>query len=339
MKKVDRIVPAHGNGGRMMHELIDGLFLKYFKSPLQGDQPDAAVFGPVEGRLAFTTDTFVVDPVFFPGGNIGNLAICGTVNDLAVTGAEPLWLSAAFILEEGFLLSELETIVATMAEEAEKAGVSIVTGDTKVVPKGKCDKVFINTAGVGRIVGNYNQIEGVKNVRPGDAILINGTVGDHGMAVLGAREAFRFRSPVVSDCAPLNGLIADVLSACPSVRFMRDPTRGGLATVLNELAEKCGMGILVDEADVPVSRGVTALCEMLGFDPLQIANEGKVLVVTSSGDAELALKAMRSHPLGREAAIIGHITEEFPRKVVLRTETGGKRLVEMLTGDPLPRIC
>jgi hydrogenase expression/formation protein HypE len=289
--------------------------------------------------MAFTTDSFVIDPLFFPGGNIGKLAVCGTVNDLAVSGADPLCISVAFIIEEGFSMKELESIVRSLAEEASKAQVIVVTGDTKVVNKGKCDKLFINTAGIGTVRKKNRLVSKARNIHPDDLILINGTIGDHGIAVMSARESFNFKTPVVSDCSSLNHLIRQVLDQSPKVKFMRDPTRGGVATVLNELARKTGLGIEIDESALPVNKGVTAMCELLGFDPLYIANEGKVLIVTDPAEGDHILEIMKKNELGRQSAIIGRVSGDHPGKVVLKTGTGGKRIIDLLTGDPLPRIC
>ena len=337
--KSEKILLSHGNGGRMMHNLIENLFLKHFGNEILEEQTDAAIL-PVDAPfLAFTTDSFVIDPLFFPGGNIGKLAVCGTVNDLAVSGAVPLYLSVSFIIEEGFPIGELELIVKSLADEARYAGVKIVTGDTKVVNKGKCDKLFINTAGIGTVRKEDQMVAKAQNIHPGDVIIINGTIGDHGMAVISARESFNFKSTISSDCASLNHLIRSMLDQSGEIKFMRDPTRGGVATVLNELAAKTTLGIEVNEQDLPVSKGVSAMCEILGFDPLHIANEGKVLVVTSEAESLHLLNIMKSHPLGKESAIIGHVVTDHPGKVVLKTGTGGKRIIDMLTGDPLPRIC
>ena len=337
--KDEKILLSHGNGGRMMHDLIEHLFLKHFGNNILDEQTDAAILPVDSPWLAFTTDSFVIDPLFFPGGNIGKLAVCGTINDLAVSGAKPRYISVSFIIEEGFPMNELEMIVKSLAEEAVNARVTIVTGDTKVVNQGKCDKLFINTAGIGMVRKEDRQIGKAQNIHPGDVIIINGTIGDHGIAVMNARESFNFRSPVISDCASLNHLIREVLDQRSGVKFMRDPTRGGVATVLNELAEKINYGIEINEQDVPVAHGVSALCEILGFDPLHIANEGKVLIVAAPEYASNILDIMKKNSLGRQSAIIGRVTGDHPGKVILKTETGGKRIIDSLTGDPLPRIC
>ena len=335
----EKILLSHGNGGRMMHNLIENLFLKYFANPILREQTDAAILNTGSAEIAFTTDSFVIDPIFFPGGNIGKLAVCGTVNDLAVSGAEPKYLSVSFIIEEGFPMKDLEAIVASLAEEAGNAGVMIVTGDTKVVNKGKCDKLFINTAGIGIVKPSYRAVSQAQNIKAGDLIIINGTIGDHGMAVMSARESFNFKTPVLTDCASLNHLIRKVLENSSGVKFMRDPTRGGVATVLNELTAKTGLGIEIEESALPVNKGVHAMCELLGFDPLHIANEGKVLIVADPAESELILNVMKNNSLGGQSAIIGRVVSDHPGKVVLKTETGGRRIIDSLTGDPLPRIC
>jgi hydrogenase expression/formation protein HypE len=335
----EKIVLSHGNGGRMMHDLITGMFIKYFGNKILNEQSDAAILPVDSQEMAFTTDSFVIDPLFFPGGDIGKLAVCGTVNDLAVSGAEPVYISVSFIIEEGFLMKDLHLIVKSLAKEARKAKVIIVTGDTKVVNKGKCDKLFINTAGIGKVRKANRLISKARNIRPGDLILINGTIGDHGMAVMSARESFNFKIPVVSDCACLNELIYKVLEHKTRVKFMRDPTRGGVATVLNELAGKIKLGIEIDESALPVSKGVNAMCELLGFDPLHIANEGKVLMVAGRMESQIILDSMKGNRLGKQSAIIGRVVNDHPGKVVMKTITGGRRIIDTLTGDPLPRIC
>ncbi|MDP1622819.1 MAG: hydrogenase expression/formation protein HypE [Bacteroidales bacterium] len=338
-KHEGKILLSHGNGGRMMHDLIENLFLKHFENTIINEQYDSAILPAHADEIAFTTDSFVIDPLFFPGGNIGKLAVCGTVNDLAVSGAVPQYISVSFILEEGFSMLELEEIVKSMAKEARYAQVAVVTGDTKVVNKGKCDKLFINTSGIGR-VGKKDQLVGkAQKINPGDVIIINGTIGDHGMAVMSARESFNFKTQVVSDCASLNHLIRNILDQSPGVKFMRDPTRGGVATVLNELSVKINRGIEISEQELPVSKGVRAMCEILGFEPLHIANEGKALVVSTVDESESILRIMKDHPLGRNSAIIGTVVNDHPGKVVLKTVTGGRRIIDSLTGDPLPRIC
>ena len=329
---------SHGSGGKMMHQLIEDLFVKHFRNKILDEQTDSAILSVDSSEIAFTTDSFVIDPLFFPGGNIGKLAVCGTVNDLAVSGAEPLYLSVSFILEEGFPMKELEIIVESLAEEAKKAGVLIVTGDTKVVNKGKCDKLFINTAGIGRLKKETRLISKALNIKSGDVIIINGTIGDHGMAVMNARESFNFKASVESDCACLNHMIRKVLEEVP-VKFMRDPTRGGVATLLNELVEKIGLGIEINESALPLNKGVKAMCEVLGFDPLHIANEGKVVIVADQTDGDRILEILKNNKLGLQSAIIGRVVSDHPGKVVLKNETVVRRIIDSLSGDQLPRIC
>jgi hydrogenase expression/formation protein HypE len=338
MQKEHNILLGHGSGGRLMHELITEVFIKHFGNEILNDQTDSAILTAGSSEIAFTTDSFVIDPLFFPGGNIGKLAVCGTVNDLAVSGSEPLFLSVSFIIEEGFPVRDLEIITESLAAEAKKAGVLIVTGDTKVVNKSKCDKLFINTAGIGRMKKENLYISKALNLQSGDVIIINGTIGDHGMAVMNARESFNFKTNVESDCASLNHLINEVLDKY-AVKFMRDPTRGGVATVLNELVGKTGLGIEISEPDLPVNNGVRAMCEILGFDPLHIANEGKVLIVAGENYGLKILEVLKNNEFGKKSAIIGRIVNDHPGKVVLRNETGGRRIVDSLTGDQLPRIC
>jgi len=334
----DKVMLSHGSGGRMMHQLIEDLFVKHFRNKILDEQTDSAILSVGSHEIAFTTDSFVIDPLFFPGGNIGKLAVCGTVNDLAVSGAEPLYLSVSFILEEGFPMKELEIIVESLAAEAKKAGVLIVTGDTKVVNKGKCDKLFINTAGIGRLKKETRLISKALNIKSGDVIIINGTIGDHGMAVMNARESFNFKASVESDCACLNHMIRKVLEEVP-VKFMRDPTRGGVATLLNELVEKIGLGIEINESALPLNKGVKAMCEVLGFEPLHIANEGKVVIVADQTDGDRILEILKNNKLGLQSAIIGRVVSDHPGKVVLKNETGGRRIIDSLSGDQLPRIC
>ena len=330
----DRILLSHGDGGQRMADLIAEVFVSRL-GPSDPPGDDAAQL-EAAGRLAFTTDAFVVDPIFFPGGDIGKLAICGTVNDLATAGAQPLALSASFVLEEGLLVSDLARIVDSMAATAVEAGVRVITGDTKVVPRGKADKVYISTAGLGRIAEGVS-VSGA-NARPGDVVLISGAVGDHGLAVLSRREGLEFASEIVSDCAPLAGMVQALLAAAPGVHVLRDPTRGGLASALNEIARQSGVTIEVDETAVPVHAGVAAACELLGLDPLYAANEGKMVALVSPDQAEVALAALRAHPLGTEAAVIGTVADGAGR-VLLRTALGSHRLLDRHAGEQMPRIC
>jgi hydrogenase expression/formation protein HypE len=339
MTSNQNILLSHGSGGKLSHDLIGQLFVKYFSNAWLDAQTDSAIIGLSEKNVAFTTDSYVVDPIFFQGGNIGKLAVCGTVNDLAVSGAKPLYLSCGFIIEEGFPMDDLETIVKTMAEEAKGAGVKIVTGDTKVVNRGKCDKIFINTAGIGEMEEDKKHISFGTNVEAGDKIIINGSVGDHGIAILAARESLNFKSEINSDCAALNGLIGEALKIAGGIKFMRDATRGGIATVLCELSKSKKLGISIDEKNIPVKEIVKGTCEIFGFDPLYLANEGKVVMVVAQKDADHILKVLQAHPLGKEAAIIGEITASNPGKVLMQTEVGGRRIIDMLAGEMLPRIC
>jgi hydrogenase expression/formation protein HypE len=332
----DKILLAHGSGGKLAHELVERSFLKVLTNPLLAKLDDSAVFD-LSGRLAFTTDSYVVSPIFFPGGDIGKLAVYGTVNDLAMSGAKPLYLSLSFIIEEGLPQDELSQVVDSVQKAAQQAEVEIVTGDTKVVHRGSADKLFINTAGVG-IIPEGIDISG-SNARPGDKVLLSGTIGDHGIAVLSQREGLSFSTQLESDCAPLGGLVAEMLAASPNIHCLRDPTRGGLATSLNELAKQSKVSIRIEEEKIPVREEVLAACEMLGFDPLYVANEGKLVAIITAEDADKVLKAMRENHYGKEAAIIGEVRAEHPGRVVMKTCLGSSRIIDMLVGDLLPRIC
>jgi hydrogenase expression/formation protein HypE len=333
----DRILLDHGSGGRASHELIEEVFIPRFQNPFLNELNDSAVFELNGARLAFTTDSYVVDPIFFPGGDIGRLAVCGTVNDLAMRGARPYYLSAGFIIEEGFPRKDLEQILLSMAEAAHEAGVQLVTGDTKVVPRGAADKIFINTSGIGLISNGIN-IAG-QNARPGDAVIISGTIGDHGLTILSKREGLSFESSLTSDAAPLNHLVEEMLRSAPDLRVLRDPTRGGLATTLNEIAQQSEAEIEIWEEAIPVRESVLAASEILGLDPLYVANEGKLIVLLPPSQAQAALSVMKKNRYGREAALIGEAKAGNPGRVVMKTRIGGKRLVDMLTGEQLPRIC
>jgi len=328
---------SHGGGGRAMAQLIDELFLRAFDNEWLRQHNDQATFTVPPGRLVMATDSHVVSPLFFPGGDIGCLSVHGTINDVAMSGAVPLYLAAGFILEEGFALADLKRIVESMAAAAKDAGVPVVTGDTKVVEKGKGDGVFITTTGVG-VVPEGVQISGDR-ARPGDRILVSGTMGDHGVAIMSLRENLSFETTIRSDTAALHGLVAAMVAAVPGLHCLRDPTRGGLATTLNELASQSGCGMLFSEALVPVRPQVDAACEFLGLDPLYVANEGKLIAICDAADAERLLEAMRAHPLGRDAAIIGEVIDDPHHFVQMRTRFGGKRNVDWLAGDQLPRIC
>jgi len=366
----ERILLAHGSGGKLSHDLVEQVFARRFSNAILDRMDDSAVFGvgagelqeavradqgeglslsrasALAGKLAFTTDSYVVTPITFPGGDIGKLAVCGTVNDLAMSGARPLYLSAGLIIEEGLPIGELERIVDSMAATAGEAGVSIVTGDTKVVEKGHADRLFINTSGLGIVPPDVN-ISGA-NARAGDVVLISGTMGDHGMAILMQREGLQFSSALASDCAPLNGLVQEILSSmravrrdCPDgdIRCLRDPTRGGLITALNELARTSDVGIEIDETSIPIRDEVRAACEILGLDPLYVANEGKLVAIVTEDIAQCVLEAMKAHPYGAEAAIIGRVMASHPGQVIVRTELGARRIARLLAGEQLPRIC
>lgn len=320
-----------------MRNFIRDLFLRHFSNPALNMLADAALLNLASRRIAFTTDSYVVKPLEFPGGNIGKLAVCGTVNDLAVMGAKPLFFSAGFIIEEGFDRALLERIVHSMAETARTAGVQIVTGDTKVVPRSECDGLFVNTSGIGEVPLGNGFCE--QPITSGDAVLISGTVGDHGIAILGARAQLSFKTEIQSDCAPLNGIIGEVLSASRGVKWMRDPTRGGLAAALSELVEGQNFGALICETNLPVRNDVRAVCELLGFDPMHLANEGKVVIIVAADDAEQTLNILRANELGRDAALIGHITSDSAGVVRVKTEVGGVRRLQRPAGELLPRIC
>lgn len=337
--KNEYILLGHGSGGTLSHNLIQTIFVKHFDSDELKQQTDSAILNLNSSNIAFTTDSYVVNPIFFPGGNIGKLAIAGTVNDLAVSGATPKFLSVGFIIEEGFPLIDLETIVETMAYEAKKAGVRIVTGDTKVVERGSCDKVFINTSGIGIINDERKHISFGKNIKAGDKIIINGSIADHGMTIMAKRNDLNLSIDVNSDCACLNTLIDEVLSCSNKIKFMRDATRGGIATVLAELAKSNDFGVEIDESSIPVKEAVRGICELLGFDPMYVANEGKVIMVVAPEDAEKVLQTLRKNEFGTESAIIGEIVDTHKGKGWITTEIGGKRIIDMLSGEQLPRIC
>jgi len=332
----DTILLAHGSGGKLSHELVAKEFLPFLANPALNKLDDSAVF-EASGRLAFTTDSYVVNPIFFPGGDIGKLAVCGTVNDLVMNGAEPLYLSLSAIIEEGLLLRELEQIVQSIKKATEEAKVSIIAGDTKVVNRGQADKLFITTSGVG-IVPPGVDISGA-NARVGDKILLSGTIGDHGIAIMSQREGLKFSMTLKSDCAPLNKLVAQMLAASSRIHCMRDPTRGGLATTLNELARQSNVGIVIEEAKIPVKEEVKAACELLGLDPIYVANEGKLVAIVDPADADKILARMKKNRYGRGSAVIGEITGEHQGKVVMKTRLGPSRIVDMLSGELLPRIC
>jgi hydrogenase expression/formation protein HypE len=331
------IVLGHGSGGKLSHQLVQKMILPAFRNPALETQHDGAILAVNGGRIAFSTDSYVVNPIFFPGGNIGDLAVNGTVNDLAMCGARPQYLSASFIIEEGLPMEDLWRIVCSMRDAAVSAGVWLVTGDTKVIDRGKGDKIFINTSGIGIIPEGVNIDPAL--AKPGDVIIVSGPIASHGMAIMSVREGLEFETPIESDTAALNGLVERILEVARDTRVLRDPTRGGVASVLNEIAEKSCAGILIDESALPVRSEVRGACEILGLDPLYVANEGKLIVFSPGKDAERMLSAMREHESGRESAIIGEVVSDHPGLVVMRTRIGGSRVVDMLSGEQLPRIC
>ncbi|MCI5076187.1 hydrogenase expression/formation protein HypE [Oricola sp.] len=332
-----RVDMTHGGGGRAMADLIRDLFRRHLSNPILDEGDDAALFDMPQGRLVMATDGHVISPLFFPGGDIGALAVHGTLNDIAMSGARPLYLTAGFILEEGFPLADLDRLVASMARAAEEAGVPVVTGDTKVVEKGKGDGVFITTTGLGVVPEDVHV--SASRAKPGQAILLSGSIGDHGVAILSKRENLEFETEIRSDTAALHGLVGAMIEAVPGIAVLRDPTRGGLAATLNEIAHAARVGMLLDEAAIPVKPDVAAACELLGLDPLHVANEGKLVCFCASEDAETLLGVMRAHPLGRDAALIGHVREDDASMVQMTTSFGGSRLVDWIAGEQLPRIC
>jgi hydrogenase expression/formation protein HypE len=331
----DRILLGHGSGGRLMYQLIREHFVPKFAMKALNDS--AVLQGINKGKIAFTTDSYVVSPIFFPGGNIGELAVYGTVNDLAMVGAKPLYITAGLILEEGFSLDDLKKILTSMSEAAKTAGVKIVAGDTKVVNKGKADGIFINTSGIG-VVDEGVEISPTK-VKPGDKVILSGPIGNHGISIMAERNGLSFNPPVISDTAPLNGLVREMLRKTKKIHAMRDPTRGGLATTLKEIATDSGYCIMIEEDLIPVPPGVKGACELLGLDPLYVANEGILSAIVSNDVAEALLKTMKKHPLGKEARVIGEVQKSPTGMVLLKTAIGGTRIIEMLSGDQLPRIC
>jgi len=332
-----QITLDHGAGGEASHELVHDIFLSRLDNEFLRRMDDSAVVDLVGGRFALTTDSYVVDPIFFPGGDIGSLAVHGTVNDLSMQGAVPLYLTLGLMLEEGLPMADLVRIMDSVAQAAREAGVKVVAGDTKVVPKGNMDKVFINTAGIGSIPQGVEV--GSHNARPGDLILINGDIGDHGIAILASREGLDFQTRLTSDSTPLNGLVSALLKASTRIHVLRDPTRGGVATALNEIAGQSRVGIQLFEDALPISKPVMAASELLGLDPLYLANEGKCLMTVDPGDADAVLQTMKGHRYGKNAGIIGQVTDQNPGRVLLKTRVGGTRIVYMLTGEQLPRIC
>lgn len=333
----NEIVLAHGSGGKLSHQLMEKMVLPQFRNELLEPLHDGAVFSIGGQRIAFSTDSYVVSPIFFPGGDIGKLAVHGTVNDLAMCGARPLYLSVGFILEEGTPMEDFWRVVQSMREAAAAAGVMLVTGDTKVVDRGKADKIFINTSGIGAIPEGINIAP--SRAQSDDKIILSGAMAVHGIAIMSRREGLEFESEIASDTAPLNGLVETILAANKDVHVLRDPTRGGITSALTEIAQAAKVGMLLNEDAIPISEEVKGACEILGLDPLYVANEGKLLAITAASEADRVLAAMQSHPLGREAAIIGEVTDDHPGFVMMKTRVGGKRVVDMLSGEQLPRIC
>jgi hydrogenase expression/formation protein HypE len=331
------VVLGHGSGGKLTHQLLQKMILPAFRNPILEAQHDGAALSMNGARIAFSTDSYIVHPIFFPGGNIGDLAVNGTINDLAMCGARPQYLSASFIIEEGLSMDEFWRILSSMRDAADGAGVSFVTGDTKVIDRGKGDKIFINTSGIGLLPDGVHIDPAL--AQSGDVIIVSGPIASHGMAIMSVREGLEFETPIDSDTAALHRLVEKILDAGRSVHVLRDPTRGGVASALNEIAEKCGGGILINESAIPIRENVQGACEILGLDPLYVANEGKLLVFVAREDAERVLQAMREDDLGREAAIIGEVVSDHRGVVVMRTKIGGSRVVDMLSGEQLPRIC
>jgi hydrogenase expression/formation protein HypE len=335
--KTDKILLDHGSGGKMSHQLVTDLMLPLFDNPMLEALHDGAILDVEGRRLAFSTDSYVVDPIFFPGGSIGDLAVYGTVNDVAMCGAVPLYVSVGLIIEEGFSMGDLEKILNDMKKAAEKANVKVVTGDTKVVPKGAADKIFVNTSGIG-IIPDEVDVSG-QNARSGDIVILSGTIADHGMTVLTQREGLLLDSSLTSDTTPLNHMVSKILSACPNVHVLRDPTRGGLGTALNEIAGDSDVGIRIDEEKIPIRTETAGACELLGFDPLYVANEGKLIAMVDAAGAEGVLAAIKEDDFGKDACIIGDVVADHPGRVVMQTRIGGTRIIDMLTGGQLPRIC
>ena len=335
--KENKIILSHGSGGKLMHNLIESIFLKNFKNDILEKLYDSGIIEFDDFDLCFTTDSYTIDPIFFKGGDIGKLSICGTINDLAVCGAKPLYLSASFIIEEGFEIKNIEKITQSMKKVAEDTGIKIVTGDTKIVEKGKVDKIFINTSGIG--IKEKRIKLGIERIEEGDVIIINGEIGEHGLAVLLSRNIYDIDTDIKSDCAPLNKLIIEILKETDEIKFMRDPTRGGVSATLNEIVRNQNFGILIYENKIPIKKEVLSMCEILGFDPLNIANEGKVIIVCSKKESEKVIKKMRKNKYGKKAEIIGEIIKKPEGKVLIETLTGARRIVDMPVGEQFPRIC
>ncbi len=335
--KEEKILLDHGSGGKISHSLFSELILPLFKNPELSKQDDGATLNVEGTKFAFSTDSYVVDPIFFPGGNIGDLAVNGTVNDISMCGAIPKYISVGLIIEEGMPIKDLKLILESMSKAAQKAGVKIVTGDTKVVPKGKADKIFINTSGIGVIFPRANVSGG--NAKPGDRIIVSGTIADHGISILSSREGLRFDSDIKTDSAPLNRMVQSIIQSDGDIHVLRDPTRGGLGTTLNEIALQSNVGMKIEESSLPVRGPVQGICELLGFDPLYLANEGKLIAIVPEKNAQAVLETIQHNEFGKDAVIIGEVTKEGPGRVFLQTAIGGLRIIDMLTGEQLPRIC
>jgi hydrogenase expression/formation protein HypE len=337
ISEYEKILLAHGGGGTLSHQLIQKMFFSQLDNPLLNTGHDGAIFKITGSKMAFSTDSYVVRPIFFPGGDIGELAVNGTVNDLAMCGAKPLYLSLGFIIEEGLPMEDLWKIVQSISQTAKECGVEVVTGDTKVVDRGKGDKIFINTSGVGVV---YDGVDvSPQRIQAGDKILLSGKIAEHGIAILSAREEFDFETDVKSDTVPLNGLVESIINICPEIHVMRDPTRGGVSSALNEIAESANLGIYIEEDTIPIADPIKAICEILGLDPLYIANEGKLLAIVPENKAAIVLKTMQEHQYGKDSRIIGEVTSDNPGKVIMKTSIGSHRIVDMLSGEQLPRIC
>ena len=333
-----QITLSHGSGGEETHELIENLFYKYFNNDILLQQNDSSIIDEIKGKLVVTTDSFVINPIFFNGGDIGKLSVCGTVNDLCMSGATPLYITVAFIIEEGFLVEDLEKIVKSIGDTVKYTNVKIVAGDTKVVEKGNCEKIYINTTGIGVIKDSGYIVDG-HNIEVGDKVIVSGTIADHGISIMSNREFFEVESEIKSDCAPLNYLVRDIISSSKNIKIMRDPTRGGLANTLKEIVDKSSKSILLNEEDIPVKEEVMSFCEMLGLDPLYVANEGKLICIVKKEDAAKVLEAMRNNELGRDAIIIGEVIEDEESNLYLKTSLGGTKILQMAQGELLPRIC
>ncbi len=333
-----KITLSHGSGGEETYQLIENLFYKYFNNDILIQQNDSSIINEIKGQIAITTDNFVINPIFFNGGDIGKLSVCGTINDLCMSGATPLYITVSFIIEEGFLIEDLEKVVKSIGDTCKYTNVKIVAGDTKVVERGKCEKIYINTTGIGVIKENDYLVDG-SNINAGDKIIISGTIGDHGMSIMSSREFFQVENEIKSDCSPLNYLVRDIMNSSKNIKIMRDPTRGGIANTLKEIVNKTSKSILLNEEDIPVKEEVMSFCEMLGLDPLYVANEGKLVCIVGKDDAIKVLDVMRSNKLGKDAIIIGEVIEDEKSNLYLKSQLGATKILQMAQGELLPRIC